>query len=150
LLEQLRDIGVHEVQEIYQLSEAKLKRKYFRKLKELTEDELKRMVGSIDFVNASRNRQYKDAHCEIMSQVPNLKLPLDLDAIYKQFGAANDCIDTRKFELLNYYGLLSDQEQSTNVPQPPDLQQMIVQRFPLLAYTTLRNTPPLKSSITLT
>ena len=58
-----------------------------------------------------------------------------------EFGAANDCIDTRKFELLNYYGLLSDQEQSTNAPQPPDLQEMIVQRFPLLAYTTLRNTP---------
>ena len=84
LLEQLRDIGVHEVQEIYQLSEAKLKRKYFRKLKELTADELKRMVGRIDFVNASRNKQYKDAHCEIMSQMPNLKLPADLDAIYKR------------------------------------------------------------------
>ena len=70
LLEQLRDIGVHEVQEIYQLSEAKLKRKYFRKLKELTADELKRMVGRVDFINASRNKQYTDAHCEIMSQMP--------------------------------------------------------------------------------
>jgi hypothetical protein len=118
--------------EIYLLSEAKLKRKYFKKLKELTPDELRKMIGPVDFVKAAHHRQVTRAHCEIMSELPNLKLPADLDAIWKQIRSPGTCRDAEKVELMHRYGLLTDQEKSITVPPLPDLQALIVQRFPLL------------------
>lgn len=137
LVHELHDIGV-PIGEIYVLSESKLKRKYFRKLKELTPEAVRQMVGPVDFVTALKNFKRKQVHSNWLRRFPDLELPADLEAIRVDTSAAKHCMETKKYVFLNSYNLLNDQDavtiNATTTPDIPDIDTLLEQRFPLLKH----------------
>lgn len=140
----LRDAGIG-IPELYGISEGKQKRKIFKNLKKLTLDELRRMIGKVDALAAVTHRQklrgLEGLVDNINDEHADLKWPADIQSLIEERLKPKPSLNYEKYQLLQYMGMLTEQEKNIAPPPLVDINEIITSRWPLIEHIDPHTVP---------
>jgi hypothetical protein len=131
------------IDRIHAISKTKQKRRIFRNLKQLTSDVIREFLGAIDFAQAKRHEMLLQGNQGLARTLenthPELKLPPDLQQVWNTLKNPGDSHDYEKYQLLQFLGLTTADEENTSFAPVMDLDEALKERFPLLQHIALHH-----------